>query len=106
MSVRPFRERTDKNIRTTQPVARKVKNNMRVIEPFVGRKKSDWCHLCGKRNDTHFVEFTVPKNAEHSTTDASRGYFRICSGCVNGFRSCLVEASREKTSTKQQSEVD
>ena len=44
--------------------------------------KGDWCHLCGQRQKIAFAEFSVPKNAEHSTADEERGYFRICKNCI------------------------
>lgn len=48
-------------------------------------KCGDWCHLCGKRDGGKFIQFTVSDNAELSTNDAKRGYFRICQRCIGVF---------------------
>lgn len=54
---------------------------------------NDWCHLCGIRQQTKFVTFDIPKNAEHSTDNGERGYFRICKGCVTEFSMLLTETN-------------
>lgn len=59
----------------------------------VMRLGDDWCHLCGVRQHMKFVTFDVPENAEHSTDDGKRGYFRICKNCVAEFAALFVEAN-------------
>jgi hypothetical protein len=54
---------------------------------FQAKSGSDWCHLCGTRQD-HNVEIWYPANAEHERQDsphkgASRanGFLRVCADC-------------------------
>jgi hypothetical protein len=53
------------------------------------KSESDWCHRCGERRKIEFVEFTIPRNAEHSTNDAERGFFRICRICIEDFNRAI-----------------
>ena len=53
---------------------------------------NDWCHRCGKRDKMRFAEFTIPENAEESTVDGDRGYFRICEHCVDEFATLIKDA--------------
>lgn len=61
------------------------------ITKLCAKHDHDWCHRCGERHLMMFVEFTIPDNAEHSTADAKRGYFRICEMCVADFNRALAQ---------------
>jgi hypothetical protein len=56
---------------------------------------NDWCHLCGKRATVGFAEIHVPENAEHSTKDGNRGFFRFCQPCVAEMDSKISAAYQE-----------
>lgn len=49
----------------------------------------DWCHLCGITHTMRFVQFDVPKNAEHSTKDSEHGSFRFCEQCVGKMQEAI-----------------
>lgn len=51
--------------------------------------KSDWCHRCGNRDEMTFVEFSIPKNAEHSIANGDGGYFRFCENCIEDFATSI-----------------
>lgn len=52
------------------------------IHAKVEKAHRDWCHACGDRDELHFFELWLPKNAEHSMEDTERGLVRICENCI------------------------
>jgi hypothetical protein len=48
---------------------------------FLPKIGTDWCHLCGVRSSTTFIEFNVPYNAEHDIEEPAR-LVRLCAGCI------------------------
>lgn len=51
---------------------------------------NDWCHLCGKRRKTTFVQFDIPSDAENEIIEPSR-FVRMCKDCVYHLQRAINE---------------